>query len=198
MSDNSMQSKEGQESCIPTKVRTVCESSPERDKGEEEEFPYWAVRDPDGHLVHTFLCTERDEVEQDWIKTEQAMNLLYNSARVIKGQAQKCTPSWEAFEAEGYSLVRVKLVEASTESVAPRQNELLPCPFCGGEADYDNSDYSGGGQWFQCVQCGARQWAPYRYPTSRDRAAQRKYSQSRSERSFSFGGLEEKDEHPKR
>jgi len=40
--------------------------------------------------------------------------------------------------------------------------ELKPCPFCGGEAEYDNSDYRGGGQWIGCKTCGGRAWKPYR------------------------------------
>ena len=32
-------------------------------------------------------------------------------------------------------------------------NELLPCPFCGGEAKYDNSD---GYDYIFCDECGAR------------------------------------------
>lgn len=95
-------------------ARQILESSPHPEPVQvtEEEFPYWAVRDPDGHLVHTFLSTEPADVSTEWIKTEQAMNLIYNAGRVIRGEQLKCTPSWEAFEAEGYSLVRVKVAEA--------------------------------------------------------------------------------------
>jgi len=33
--------------------------------------------------------------------------------------------------------------------------ELLPCPFCGGKARYDNSDH-GPYEWIECTECGAR------------------------------------------
>jgi hypothetical protein len=32
--------------------------------------------------------------------------------------------------------------------------ELLPCPFCGGDAEYDNSDH-GPYEWIYCIKCGA-------------------------------------------
>ena len=32
---------------------------------------------------------------------------------------------------------------------------LKPCPFCGGTADYDNSD-NGPYEWVSCSECGAR------------------------------------------
>ena len=35
-----------------------------------------------------------------------------------------------------------------------RLPELLPCPFCGGEPDYDNDDR--GGSWILCQSCGAK------------------------------------------
>lgn len=33
--------------------------------------------------------------------------------------------------------------------------KLKPCPFCGGDAEYDNSD-SGPFEWIACQKCGAR------------------------------------------
>lgn len=44
--------------------------------------------------------------------------------------------------------------------------DLLPCPFCGGKADYNND----GGRWDQviCGSCGCR---GCEYPDSREKAA---------------------------
>lgn len=33
--------------------------------------------------------------------------------------------------------------------------DLLPCPFCGGEAEYNNSD-TGPHEWVECDSCGAK------------------------------------------
>jgi Lar family restriction alleviation protein len=33
--------------------------------------------------------------------------------------------------------------------------ELKPCPFCGGKAEYDNSD-CGPYEWIVCTHCGAK------------------------------------------
>jgi Lar family restriction alleviation protein len=38
---------------------------------------------------------------------------------------------------------------------------LAPCPFCGGEAEYDNADHYSGGEWVGCKDCGARVHAAY-------------------------------------
>lgn len=46
-------------------------------------------------------------------------------------------------------------------SAAPALQPLLPCPFCGGEPSYDNSDEASGGKWYACNDCGARQRVPY-------------------------------------
>ena len=32
--------------------------------------------------------------------------------------------------------------------------KLKPCPFCGGKAEYDNSD--NGSEWIKCTECGAQ------------------------------------------
>lgn len=37
--------------------------------------------------------------------------------------------------------------------------DLLPCPFCGGKAEYENdtgSDDEGFWEWYQCERCGAK------------------------------------------
>jgi Lar family restriction alleviation protein len=38
--------------------------------------------------------------------------------------------------------------------------ELKPCPYCGGKAEYDNCD-NGTGQWIECDDCGAMLKVPY-------------------------------------
>lgn len=78
----------------------------------EEEFPFWAIKDPDGDVIHTFLSSDRQEVIDDFVKSEQTMNLIYNASRIVAGLTTRCAQSWEQWEAEGYSVVRVKVVEA--------------------------------------------------------------------------------------
>lgn len=73
--------------------------------------PYWTIKDPDGHLIHTHVSTFEDEAIEDFLKTEQAMNALYNAARVTHGREEECCPSWEGFEAKGYTAAKVKLTE---------------------------------------------------------------------------------------
>lgn len=39
------------------------------------------------------------------------------------------------------------------------ENELIPCPFCGGRFEYDNDEYDGAyGEWWKCQTCGAQVW----------------------------------------
>lgn len=42
----------------------------------------------------------------------------------------------------------------SEDSFGSSLTELLPCPFCGGEGHYDNSDVSAH-EWIACTVCGA-------------------------------------------
>lgn len=78
-----------------------------------EEIPiYWTVQDPDGYLMHKHVSIRSEEAIKDFLKSEQAMNVFVNAGRILKDLPPKCTPSWEHFLAEGYSLVQVKVVSA--------------------------------------------------------------------------------------
>lgn len=43
--------------------------------------------------------------------TEQTMQALYNAAKMLAGKPESCAKSWEQFEAEGYRIVTIRLVE---------------------------------------------------------------------------------------
>lgn len=86
-------------------------------------YPYWTVKDPTGHLVHTVLACDKDDAIREWLKTEQAVNWFANVLRVAKGGKATCAQSWEVFEAEGYSIVRVDILEVP--SVEQEGNEVL-------------------------------------------------------------------------
>lgn len=73
---------------------------------------YFCVRDPQGILVHTTVSTKPEEAIEQWLSIEQGMNWLHNLARASHGERTGPLQSWEGFEAEGYSVVRVKLIQA--------------------------------------------------------------------------------------
>ncbi|HEY6154671.1 MAG TPA: hypothetical protein VIW07_13100 [Candidatus Udaeobacter sp.] len=70
----------------------------------------FCVCDPKGVLVHTTVATDEKSAIEFWMETESAMNLLSNCGRTVRGESQRCLPSWEGFEAEGYRVVRVNLI----------------------------------------------------------------------------------------
>lgn len=78
----------------------------------DKEFPYWAVRFPDGGVRHTFLSTEQQEVIDNFIHEEQLCGMIANVGRLERGEKTKSAPRWMEFEKQGFSLVRVKVVEA--------------------------------------------------------------------------------------
>jgi Lar family restriction alleviation protein len=57
------------------------------------------------------------------------------------------------------ALSKLRDMRAERHAARPLAGEaaadLLPCPFCGGEAEYDNSD-DGPYEWIACTECGAR------------------------------------------
>lgn len=68
----------------------------------------FAVCDPQGNLVHTTVCTTPEEAIAEWLSIERGMNWLVNLMPHRRGN-QRCLPSWEGFEAEGYRIVPVTL-----------------------------------------------------------------------------------------
>jgi hypothetical protein len=116
------------------------------------EYPYWTVKDPSGHLVHTCIATTKEDSVKEWIETEQAVNACANMVRQAKGGESRCAQSWEAFEAEGYSLVSVDVIEPRTTNLVDNSSKLVfpppssssanakeKCPNCGWPG-YDNEN----------------------------------------------------------
>lgn len=83
----------------------------ERPFTEEDGEHYWTIKDPDGHLIHTHLNTIEAEAIEDFIKTEKAMSVLYNAARITHGREPECCASWEGYEAQGYRTAKVIITE---------------------------------------------------------------------------------------
>lgn len=77
--------------------------------GVEPNQTYFCVLDPKGIFVHpTISLTEKEAVTQ-WLEQEQACNIIVNAGRHTRGESQRCSPSWEQFEAEGFRVVKVKM-----------------------------------------------------------------------------------------
>ena len=62
----------------------------------------WAVKCPDGELNHTTLDVRPDWAVKRWMDQEQLVT------RTLCGHP---VPSWEGYEAQGYSVVKCDLVE---------------------------------------------------------------------------------------
>lgn len=69
-----------------------------------------ALIDPDGNIVHTKIGLCRDEIIEEWLEEERSMCFLGNLGRASREQTTRCTPLWEGYEAEGYSIQPVKVV----------------------------------------------------------------------------------------
>lgn len=74
---------------------------------------YFTIKTPDGHLIHTHLSTTEQDSIENLLHEERMMYSISNmGARLGKhDKGLCCTPSWEAYEAEGYSIVKVSLTE---------------------------------------------------------------------------------------
>lgn len=62
----------------------------------------WAVKSPMGELNHTTLSCREDYAIKEWMNQEQT------ATRTLCGHP---VPSWEGYEAQGYSCVRCILLE---------------------------------------------------------------------------------------
>ena len=85
----------------------------------------------DFNVAHGCKCEQR--VANDTTKRDEAL------AELVK-------------EAQGMGAYDVK-------PEAKREEVLLPCPFCGGKAEYDNDvgpNDEGFWEWIGCTKCGAR------------------------------------------
>ena len=66
--------------------------------------------DPQGNIVHTKLGLVESEIIQEWLEEERSMNFIGNLGRSSRRETLRCQPSWEAYEAEGYRIIPVKIV----------------------------------------------------------------------------------------
>lgn len=62
----------------------------------------WAVKSPTGELNHTTIACREDYAIKEWMHQEQMVT------RTLCGHP---VPSWEGYEAQGYSCVKCFLVE---------------------------------------------------------------------------------------
>lgn len=73
--------------------------------------PLYAVKDDEGDIVHTTISTEPQDCIDDWLETEACFRKLANVARSMKGLPILHEQAWETYLAQGYSVVRVELLE---------------------------------------------------------------------------------------
>lgn len=72
---------------------------------------FFAIKDPEGTINHTTVAMDEDWCVEQFLSEESAMNTLYNAARIEHGKPQVHGKSWEQFEAEGFSIATVRIVE---------------------------------------------------------------------------------------
>ncbi len=70
----------------------------------------FVVCDPQGILVHTTVSLDQSGAVELWLEQEGVCNEIYNVGRGVRGESKRCRPSWEQFEAQGYRVIRVRLV----------------------------------------------------------------------------------------
>lgn len=88
--------------------------STENTKGRESDGTYFfCVKDKDGDLVHTTVAMDEEYSVEQFLAAEQTMLQLSNAGRMLKGTDPICCKSWEQFEAEGFSIATIRLVEFS-------------------------------------------------------------------------------------
>ncbi len=81
-------------------------------EGRESDGSYFfCIKDAQGHLNHTTVAMDEDYSVELMLNVEKTMLQLVNAGRTIRGQDQICCKSWEQFEAEGFSIATVRLVE---------------------------------------------------------------------------------------
>lgn len=77
----------------------------------------YAVCDPTGHIDHTTISVLDEDAVGLWMKTEQTLIPIFRG---------KPAQSWEVYEAEGYSVVRVDVVPEYSEPTGPSVTVGLP------------------------------------------------------------------------
>jgi hypothetical protein len=68
-----------------------------------------ALVDPQGNVVHTKIGLVATEIIEEWLAEESSINFIGNLGRASRGESRRCLPSWEAYEAEGYTIQPVKI-----------------------------------------------------------------------------------------
>jgi hypothetical protein len=69
----------------------------------------FAVRDPNGNIVHTTVSTSAQGAIDEWMLIESSMNDFANMIRTLDKKPRKCFQSWEGYESQGYGVIPVKL-----------------------------------------------------------------------------------------
>lgn len=82
---------------------------------EDIDLPFYAIADST-HINHTTLATTEKEAIKEFMGQEQAMSFFINMGRKERGESQHPTPSWECYEAAGYRVAKVKIVEIKYEN----------------------------------------------------------------------------------
>lgn len=81
-------------------------------EGRESDGTYFfAVKDPQGCVNHTAVAMDEDYAVEQFLNIESAMNDLCNAFKTVKGLQTRCGKSWEQYEAEGFKIVTIRLVE---------------------------------------------------------------------------------------
>jgi len=73
--------------------------------------PLFTIKDPDGCLVHTVVGTEPEDVVENFMDIERAMFEIFRAGLRDRGEKDQCFPSWEQWEAQGYQIVPVQIVQ---------------------------------------------------------------------------------------
>ena len=100
-----------------------CESGP------LDTCPLFTLRSPEGHLIHTLVSTTPEEVIHQWMEEEACVFLVHNAGRCKRGEPQLPLPSWEDYQRQEYSIVRVKIVQTDnqpTPAPSPVTSSALP------------------------------------------------------------------------
>lgn len=73
--------------------------------------PFFAIKDPEGLINHMTMRTEPEEAVEEFLDDELAMNLIANCGRFERGEQRVSEKTWEQWQAEGYSVVPVRMLE---------------------------------------------------------------------------------------
>lgn len=72
---------------------------------------FFAIKDPEGTINHTTIAMDEDWAVEMFLSCENTFLVVTNSAREEAGKPRTYAKSWEQFEAEGFSIATVRIVE---------------------------------------------------------------------------------------